>query len=133
MNLKFFQLFMVHSIWGLGGGCHSLHHFNRMINSSSRGKYSGKSSGITSGNSSNTYFMHLAEVTNLVASLGSYSSNTRMTHIMPKPPTHSLSQAFPTIKTSKVARHIGLVQCGHPAQAGKGEHSPRCFEPEAPT
>jgi len=37
------------------------------------------------------------------------------------------------IKTSKVARHIGLVQCGHPTQAGKGEHSPRCLEPKTPT
>jgi len=24
------------------------------------------------------------------------------------------------IKTTKVTRHIGLVQCGHPAQTGKG-------------
>jgi hypothetical protein len=37
------------------------------------------------------------------------------------------------IKISKVARHIGLVQCGHPAQAGKGKRSPRCLEPETPT
>jgi len=37
------------------------------------------------------------------------------------------------IKTTKVARHIGLVQCGYPAQAGKGEHSPGCFEPQTPT
>ncbi len=37
------------------------------------------------------------------------------------------------IETSKVARHIGFVQCGHPAQAGKGEHSPRCLESETPT
>jgi hypothetical protein len=37
------------------------------------------------------------------------------------------------IETSKVARHIGLVQCGHPAQAGKGEHNLRCHEPETPT
>jgi len=37
------------------------------------------------------------------------------------------------IKISKLARHIGLVQCGHPAQAGKGEHSPGRFEPETPT
>ncbi len=37
------------------------------------------------------------------------------------------------IKTSKVARHIGFIQCGHPAQAKKGEHSPRCLEPETPT
>jgi len=34
------------------------------------------------------------------------------------------------IKTSKVARHIGFVQCGDPAQARKGEHSPRCLESE---
>jgi hypothetical protein len=37
------------------------------------------------------------------------------------------------IKTTKVARHIGSVQCGHLAQAGKGEHSPRCLEPETST
>ncbi len=37
------------------------------------------------------------------------------------------------IKTTKVARHIGLVQCGHPAQAGKVEHSPQCFESETST
>jgi hypothetical protein len=37
------------------------------------------------------------------------------------------------IKTSKVARHIGLVQCGHLAQAEKREHSPRCLEPKTPT
>jgi len=37
------------------------------------------------------------------------------------------------IKTSKVARHIGLVQCGHSTQAGKGEHSLGCFEPKTPT
>jgi hypothetical protein len=37
------------------------------------------------------------------------------------------------IKTSKVVRHIGLVQCGHPAQAEKGEHSPLCCEPKTPT
>jgi hypothetical protein len=37
------------------------------------------------------------------------------------------------IETSKVARHIDLVQCGHSAQAGKGKHSPRCLEPQTPT
>jgi hypothetical protein len=37
------------------------------------------------------------------------------------------------IKTSKVARHIGFVQCEHPAQARKGEHSPRCLELKTPT
>ncbi len=37
------------------------------------------------------------------------------------------------IKTSKMAKHIGFVQCGHPAQARKGEHSLRCLEPETPT
>ncbi len=37
------------------------------------------------------------------------------------------------IEASKVTRHIGLVQCRHLAQAGKGEHSPRCLEPKAPT
>jgi hypothetical protein len=37
------------------------------------------------------------------------------------------------IKTSKMARHIGIVQCGHPAQAREGEHSARCIELETPT
>jgi hypothetical protein len=37
------------------------------------------------------------------------------------------------IKTSKVARHISFVQCGHPAQAEKREHNPRCLEPKTPT
>ncbi len=37
------------------------------------------------------------------------------------------------IKTSKMARHISIIQCGHPAQARKGERSPRCIEPKTPT
>jgi hypothetical protein len=43
---------------------------------------------------------------------------------------HSTQVVF---EASKVARHIGLVQCGHPAQAGKGEHSPQCLELKTPT
>jgi hypothetical protein len=37
LNLKLFQLFMTHSIWGLGKKCHSLHHLDCMVNSSSWG------------------------------------------------------------------------------------------------
>ncbi len=37
------------------------------------------------------------------------------------------------IQTSKVVRHLGIVQCGHPTQAWEGEHSARCFESETPT
>jgi hypothetical protein len=37
------------------------------------------------------------------------------------------------IETSKVAKHVGFVQCGHPAQARKGKHSPQCLEPKTPT
>ncbi len=42
--------------------------------------------------------MHLGEAIKLVASFGSNSSNIHITHIMPLPPTHSLSQVFPNIK-----------------------------------
>ncbi len=37
------------------------------------------------------------------------------------------------IKTSEMARHIGIVQCGHPTQAWEGERGPRCIEPKTPT
>jgi hypothetical protein len=37
------------------------------------------------------------------------------------------------IKTSEMARHIGLIQCGHSTQAREGEHSARCAKSEAPT
>jgi hypothetical protein len=37
------------------------------------------------------------------------------------------------LKTSKVARHIDIVQCGHPTQARKGEHNVRCVESKTPT
>ncbi len=37
------------------------------------------------------------------------------------------------IKTSDMARHIGLVQCGHLTQTQEGEHSAQCAKSEAPT
>ncbi len=37
-----FQLLMAHSVWGFGGRFHSRHHFNRMINTSSRGQVFGQ-------------------------------------------------------------------------------------------
>ncbi len=37
------------------------------------------------------------------------------------------------IQTSKVTRHIGIVQCGHLTQAQEGEHSAQCVESETPT
>jgi hypothetical protein len=37
------------------------------------------------------------------------------------------------IKTSEMTRHIDIIQCGHSAQAQKGERSARCIEPKAPT
>jgi hypothetical protein len=36
-------------------------------------------------------------------------------------------------QTSKVARHIGIIQCGHLTQAREGEHSAQCVESETPT
>ncbi len=38
LNLKHFQLFMIHLIWGLGERCHSRHHFDHMVNLSSWGQ-----------------------------------------------------------------------------------------------
>ncbi len=32
------------------------------------------------------------------------------------------------IKTSEMAKHIGLVQCGHLAQAWEGKRGARCLE-----
>ncbi len=37
------------------------------------------------------------------------------------------------IKTSEMARRIGLVQCGLSTQAREGEHNARCAKSEAPT
>ncbi len=37
------------------------------------------------------------------------------------------------IKISEMARHIGIVQCGHSTQTREGEHNARCIEPETPT
>ncbi len=37
------------------------------------------------------------------------------------------------IKTSEMATHIGLVQCGHSTQAREGECGVQCAKPEAPT
>jgi len=37
------------------------------------------------------------------------------------------------IKISEMVRHIGIVQCGHSAQAWKEEHSAGCIEPKTPT
>jgi hypothetical protein len=38
LNLKFLQLLMNHSIWGLGKRCHSWHHLNCIVNLSSWGQ-----------------------------------------------------------------------------------------------
>ncbi len=37
------------------------------------------------------------------------------------------------MKTSEMARHIGLVQCGHSAQAREGKRDARCLESKIPT
>jgi len=37
------------------------------------------------------------------------------------------------IKTSEMARHIGLVQCGHLAQAWEGKCGAQCLKSKTPT
>ncbi len=72
------------------------------------GNSSNNSSSITSGNSSYIRLTHLGKLTKLVASFGSNSFSTRITHNMSQPPLYSFSKVFSNTKWMVYPPIVGI-------------------------